>query len=106
MNGTAPALAKVYSGRKLAVLKISIISDSDHGIQFQLEGKLIGPWVQELERLSDEALSQQKAVSLDLEKVWFVDPRGVTLLRDLARRQVSQVNCSQFVIQQLKEAAL
>jgi len=85
------------------VLKISIISDSDQAIQFQLEGKLVGPWVEELQRLSHEALFHQKAVSLDLERVWFVDPRGVTLLRDLARRQVSQVNCSQFVSQQLKE---
>ena len=55
-------------------------------------------------RLSDEALSLQKTVSLDLEKVWFVDLRGVSLLRDLAKRQVSELNCSQFVSQQLKEA--
>ena len=87
------------------MLKISIISDSDQAIQLQLEGKLVGPWVEELQRLSDEAPSHQKAVSLDLEKVWFVDPRGVTLLRDLAKRQVSELNCSQFVSQQLKEAA-
>jgi len=87
------------------VLKISIISDSDQAIEFRLEGKLVGPWVEELQRLSDEALSHKKAVSLDLERVWFVDSHGVTLLRDLARRQVSQVNCSQFVSQQLKEAA-
>ena len=87
------------------MLKISIISDSDQAIQFQLEGKLVGPWVEELQRLSHEALSYQKAVSLDLERVSFVDSRGVALLRDLARRQVSQVNCSQFVSQQLKEAA-
>jgi ABC-type transporter Mla MlaB component len=87
------------------VLKISIISDSDQAIQFQLEGNLAGPWVEELRNLIDEALAQQKIVSLDLEKVRFVDPHGVGLLRDLARRQVSQVNCSQFVSQQLKEAA-
>ena len=87
------------------MLKISIISDSDQAIHFQLEGNLVGPWVEELQKLSDEALSHQKAVSLDLEKVWFVDSHGIGLLRDLARRQVSQVNCSQFVSQQLKEAA-
>jgi ABC-type transporter Mla MlaB component len=87
------------------VLKISIISDSDQAIEFQLEGKLVGPWVEEVRRLSDEALSQQKNVSLNLERVWFVDSRGVTLLRDLAKRQVSELNCSQFISQQLKEAA-
>ena len=32
----------------------------------------------------------RRTVSLDLERVWFVDSRGVTLLRDLAQKQVSQ----------------
>ena len=86
------------------MLKISIINNSDQAIELQLEGKLVGPWVEELRKLSDEALALQKNVSLDLEKVWFVDSRGVTLLRDLAKRQVSELNCSQFVSQQLKEA--
>ena len=86
------------------MLKISIINDSEQAIEFQLEGKLVGPWVEELRKLSDEALSLRKNVSLDLERVWFVDSRGVTLLRDLAKKQVSELNCSQFVSQQLKEA--
>ncbi|PYX06699.1 MAG: hypothetical protein DMG85_12760 [Acidobacteria bacterium] len=88
------------------MLKISIIQRADDGIQFQLEGRLIGPWVEELRRLSDQALSQQKTVSLDLQKVWFVDLQGVDLLRYLAKKQVTQINCSPFVSQQLKEAAL
>jgi len=56
--------------------------------------------------LSDQALSQQKTVSLDLQKVWFVDLQGVDLLRYLAKKQVTQINCSPFVSQQLKEATL
>ncbi|PYV96579.1 MAG: hypothetical protein DMG86_20210 [Acidobacteria bacterium] len=88
------------------MLRISIIHRADEGIQFQLEGRLIGPWVEELRRLSDQALSQQKTVSLDLQKVWFVDLQGVDLLRYLAKKQVTQINCSPFVSQQLKEAAL
>ncbi len=88
------------------MLKISIIQRADDGIQFQLEGRLIGPWVEELRRLSDQALSQQKTVSLELQKVWFVDLQGVDLLRYLAKKQVTQINCSPFVSQQLKEATL
>ena len=87
------------------MLKISIISDANQAIQFQLEGRLVGPWVEELRRLGDQALSEQKAVSLDLQRVWFVDRQGIVLLRDFAQRQVSQLNCSQFISQQLKEAA-
>ncbi len=85
------------------MLKISVMGDSDQAIEFALEGKLVGPWVDELRRLSDEALGQNKSVSLNLEKVWFVDARGAALLRDLAGRQVSQHNSSQFVSQQVKE---
>lgn len=87
------------------MLRISVISESDRAIEFQLEGKLVGPWVEELRKLGNAALSQQKAVSLDLARVSFVDGHGVVLLKDFARRQVSQLNCSQFLSQQLKEAA-
>lgn len=85
------------------MLKISVIGDSGQAIEFALEGKIVGPWVDELRRLSNDALSQNKSVSLNLENVWFVDARGAALLRDLAERQVSQHHCSQFVRQQLKE---
>lgn len=85
------------------MLKISVTGDSDNAIEFALEGKLIGPWVDELSRLSGEALSEKKSVTLDLEKVWFVDARGAALLRDLAGKRVSQNNCSQFVRQLVKE---
>ena len=87
------------------MLKISVTNQSSEATQFQLEGKLVGPWVEELRRLSDEALALEKAVSLDLEKVWFIDAHGIALLRDLAERRVSQLNCSQFISQQLKETA-
>jgi ABC-type transporter Mla MlaB component len=88
------------------LLKISVTNQPNRAIQFRLEGRLVGPWVEELRRLSDEALAQHETVSLDLQKVWFIDAHGIALLRDLAGKQVSQINCSQFISQQLKETAL
>jgi ABC-type transporter Mla MlaB component len=82
-----------------------VTNQSSEATNFQLEGKLVGPWVEELRRLSDAALMTSEAVSLDLEKVWFVDSQGIVLLRDLAKRHVAQINCSQFISQQLKETA-
>ena len=84
------------------MLKISVTSESSEAISFQLEGKLVGPWVEELRRLSNTALAKSEAVSLDLEKVWFVDSQGIALLRDLAKKKVAQLNCSQFISQQLQ----
>src|SRR5580693_2189912 len=83
------------------VLRISVTSDSDISIDFQLEGKLIGPWVEELRQLSNTALLGNKTVTLDLKKLWFTDLEGAGLLRELHQRQVSQINCSQFITQQL-----
>jgi ABC-type transporter Mla MlaB component len=76
------------------VLRISIIDDSADSVRLTLEGWLVGPWVDELRKQSEQALSEKKAVTLDLEKVWFVDPSGTALLRELASRQVERVNCS------------
>jgi ABC-type transporter Mla MlaB component len=88
-----------------SVLRISILSDSTREIHFQLEGKLVGPWVEELRRLGTEALSQRKTVIFDLEQVSYADLHGVALLHEFARHHVSQLHCSQFLTEQLKEAA-
>ena len=85
------------------MLKISIISDSDEVIAYHLEGRIVGPWVDELRRIGDEAFAQGKALTLDLGGVRFADHNGIALLQEMSLRQVSQLNCSQFLIQQMKE---
>ena len=86
------------------MLRISMINESEQRVRLALEGWLVGPWVDELRKESEQQLSEAKALRLDLAKVLFVDPRGVALLRELAGRQVEYVNCSAFLSQQLKEA--
>ena len=88
------------------MLRISIIEDSADSVQLTLEGWLVGPWVDEVRRQSEQALSEKRAVTLDLEKVWFVDASGTALLRELASRKVEHVNCSAFLSQQLKETTI
>ena len=85
------------------MLRISMISDSDEEIAYHLEGRLVGPWVNELRRIGDDAFAQKKTLTLDLEGVRFADHSGITLLQELSQRQVSQLNCSQFLMQQMKE---
>jgi ABC-type transporter Mla MlaB component len=83
-----------------------MINESEQSVRLALEGWLVGPWVDELRRESEQQLSEAKALQLDLAKVLFVDPKGVALLRELAGRQVEYVNCSTFLRQQLKEATI
>jgi ABC-type transporter Mla MlaB component len=96
-------LSSAFRGNK-TVLRISRINESEQRVQLALEGWLVGPWVDELRKESEQQLSDAKALRLDLGKVLFVDPQGVALLRELAGRQVEYVNCSTFLRQQLKEA--
>jgi ABC-type transporter Mla MlaB component len=88
------------------VLRISIIEDSGESIRLALEGWLVGPWVDEVRRQTEQALAASKVVTLDLEKVRFVDASGTALLRELAIRKVEHVNCSAFLSQQLKETTI
>jgi len=88
------------------VLRISTINESERGVRLALEGWLVGPWVDELRKQSEQQLSEAKAFRLDLAKVLFADPRGLALLRELAERHVEYVNCSTFLRQQLKEATI
>lgn len=85
------------------MLRISVLEESGKGTQLQLEGWLVGPWVQELRKQGEQALAESKPVSLDLGRLWFADPVGVALLRELSRRGVTYLNCSNFVSAQLKE---
>jgi ABC-type transporter Mla MlaB component len=88
------------------VLRISVSDESENNIQLRVEGWLVGAWVDELRLQTEAAFSEAKTLSLDLEKLWFVDSHGAKLLRDLAQRNVAQLNCSPFVGQQLEETAL
>ena len=88
------------------MLRISKITESEQSVRLALEGWLVGPWVDELRRESEQQLSEAKALRIDLAKVLFADPRGVALLRELASRQVEHVNCSTFLSQQLKETSI
>jgi RNA polymerase sigma-70 factor (ECF subfamily) len=83
-----------------------MINESEQSVRLALEGWLVGPWVDELRKESEQQLSEAKALRLDLARVLFVDPRGVALLRELAGRQVEYVNCSRFLSQLLEEATI
>jgi hypothetical protein len=68
------------------MLKITIRNDPG-GVVFELEGKLAGPWVKELEHSWRPADGTQKIshVRVDLSSVTFIDQEGKRLLRKMYR---------------------
>lgn len=69
------------------MLRITI-HDEPNAQTMQLEGKIIGPWVDELRRTWRDAASSRgsKQLHLDLRDVAFVDDNGKRLLRDIYRQ--------------------
>jgi len=86
------------------VLKIVTIGPESNGAVLRLEGQIIGPWIDELQRTCERLLGTS-ALALDLSHVLFVERRGVELLRSLGTRGVPLLHCSPFVAEQLKVQA-
>jgi hypothetical protein len=82
--------------KELAVLMITrnIAEDT---ITFKLEGKLLAPWRQEVERACAEVPAGVLHKRLDLSELTFVDAAGVDLLRTLSQAGFEITDCSNFV---------
>ena len=67
------------------MLKITTLTDKE-SITFQLEGRLAGPWVQELERCWVSTVigtRKRHPFSMDLSAVTYVDSNGKDLLKKI-----------------------
>lgn len=84
------------------MLKISQADTPNQSVTLKLEGRIVGPWVEELRRICEQLLGEQHEVSLDLADVSYVDGEGVAALTRFKSRGVKLNNCSAFVEQQMK----
>jgi anti-anti-sigma regulatory factor len=91
------------------MLKISKLSGSGVPIVLRLEGKVVGPWVDELRRVCAEAAPSvdggRPRLVLDLSGVSFLDADAIALFHQLVTDHVSIANYSVFVGAQLKEVS-
>lgn len=61
------------------------------------EGRLVGPWVGELERAMGSGVARPAGAYLDLAGVTFADADGVELLRQLRAHGVELRRASSFM---------
>ncbi len=83
------------------MLRISPSQASD-GTTLRLEGRLSGPWVEELRRACEPVLARGDPLILDLAEVSFLDEAAVALLRRLRARRVALLRPSLFVAHTLE----
>jgi anti-anti-sigma regulatory factor len=67
------------------MLKITTLTDNTCAI-LELEGKLAGPWVQELENCWHKMTHGNESVRVRLKAVSFIDGAGRKLLADMHRQ--------------------
>jgi anti-anti-sigma regulatory factor len=79
-------------------------------ITLKLEGKLVGPWVQEVTRVwSDTVQSPRKGYVIDLRSVTFVDKSGQALLAAMSRQgaQFIAADClTRNIVDEIKNSNL
>jgi anti-anti-sigma regulatory factor len=85
------------------VLRITTIQGEETPVILKLEGKLLAPWIAELEEACRRASACSASATLDLAGLSFVDATGTVALRDLRRRGMRLVGCSPLVNELLKE---
>jgi hypothetical protein len=83
-------------GRTDTVLRIVELADGNGVPSIRIEGKVVGLWVDELRQSADRILAGSGALIVDLSDLTFADTAGIALLRELAGRGVTMVNCSAF----------
>ncbi|MBL1264084.1 hypothetical protein [Candidatus Methylomicrobium oryzae] len=84
------------------MLRITLIENNPNEPLLIVEGKVLGPWVAELEAAVARAQdSSPGGLSLDIAAVSFVDARGIALLHRLLGQGVRLRAASPFVLELL-----
>jgi anti-anti-sigma regulatory factor len=78
------------------MLRVTPLHES-RGPGLKLEGKLLGPWTDELRTACEAVANQTPRPRLDLTAVSFVDASGAELLEELRNMGFELVGCSGYV---------
>lgn len=83
------------------MFRISIEEDPGT-LSLVLEGRLVGPWVDELRRISTRHITRDVTLTIDLDGLTAMDARGQALLDEL-RQGGATLRCSDVMNQYLVE---
>jgi hypothetical protein len=87
------------------MLRLTRIAGTHQTETIKLEGKLLGPWVDEVRQACAAGTDPASRINLDLSALIFVDGAGERLLRDLIARGFEVVACSGYVTELLRSSA-
>ena len=79
------------------MLRITRVDESDSQVTLRVEGRIVSPWVAELERETLGLLQNQRRVVLDFSEVNFVDSQGAEMLKRITVENVEIIKCSGLI---------
>jgi len=85
------------------MLKMTTVREDEQTITLKLEGRIVGPWVEELEKECEKCLARKNRLILDLSDVSYIDERGVNTIRRFLGPRVHSVGGSLFLEGLMKE---
>jgi ABC-type transporter Mla MlaB component len=86
------------------MLRITVVESSKVAVTLRVEGRIMGPWVEELRTACNvHTFPDDVQVSLELADISFADAAGIALLRELRNRGVSLIRTTSFLAEQLKD---
>jgi hypothetical protein len=104
VDGMPIASLRPEAIRRTAMLRITVVESSKAAVTLRVEGRIMGPWVEELRTACNVHTSPDDVqVSLELADISFADAAGIALLRELRNRGVGLIRTSPFLAEQLKD---
>ena len=76
------------------MLRITTQPIDETSVLLKLEGKLLEPWIEEMQRSINGSVSN---IQLDLSALTFADSAGIQALADLIRHGAKLTACSGYV---------
>jgi hypothetical protein len=87
------------------MLRLTRIAGANPTPTIKLEGKLLGPWVDEVRKECASGTKPFDRTRLDLSALTFVDAAGAGLLRELIGQGIEIIACSSYVAELLRASA-
>lgn len=84
------------------MLKITKIQESATGVLLKLEGKITEQWAALLDGECRSYLRKRKSVHLDCSNVEYIDGRGVEVVNNFPRKQVTLMSTPTLVMELLQ----
>ena len=84
------------------MLKITQVDRGEQTIVLHLEGRLVGPWIDEIQRECDGCLCSERLVVLELSGITYADPEGAKILRQLRDKGTRLQGASGFIQELLR----